>query len=418
MHDSEGRQVVAAFGAIHEQLARGEVGLGRSGPLATAASGFTSVRELIAGKLMRIVLATVVSLLSLLATIPARAQPATNVDPPGLRVLNLNVGSIYPTDTGTGWATTDLERAERIAYRIWSTVMPDNKPLYDVLILQEVFKQDVKIKLVFMLLPGFQHIVGKVGSASLVQDSGLMIFSRYRFETIANLVPSIPFVPPSVNACVEPESLSWMFNQPGSEDDVVAFVDLANYIEDVMEPPFIGDLLSCASAPETGYAFGDCHADKGVVHVQVINPTDQQRYYIFGTHLQSNYADANNDAPGEGPADDWREYNTIRKNQLTVLRRMIRDCVPEETGGGANIIVGGDFNINGYLKYPALTGTGLGGGTFYDNPSGIEDEKVEVDVSEQGRNNNRAEWNFALARIPINPTICSRLTSGMHGPTT
>lgn len=80
----------------------------------------------------------------------------------------------------------------------------------------------------------------------------------------------------------------------------------------------------------------DCLSEKGVIYARIIKKSHgrQQRFHIFGTHLNAFY--------GDNPKK-LKEYQEIQKKQLGQLAIFIRR---QQIPAGEPVIIAGDFNID------------------------------------------------------------------------
>jgi hypothetical protein len=338
---------------------------------------------------LHLLLLLLVAATQLVAT-PAAAEP-------GLRVLSYNLQMLPGTDEQYGGTSGDEDRAEKIAQRILAAVDPAGVPLYDVLIFQEVFDdtdngeiggvtgaRDILIRHLSKLYPNYIYKLYHPDSGLTDNDSGLMIFSRFPFQDIPNVGTAVCDV--------------WSRNvrNPGGNDNgrQAAFLEYETYISDVLDSD-----RECRNDPNSFRGMvGDCSADKGVFYVRLLNPADSRVYHVLGTHLQSSYSDAETDIKddpgtaqneGEPVGGDWREYNTIRKNQLQTVSDLADSCIGTNFAI-QNVIIAGDFNIDGDLKEPHVTP--------YAELFGDGDEEYPI-AEGSARTENRSEWEYHFSHI-------------------
>lgn len=165
----------------------------------------------------------------------------------------------------------------------------------DVVALNEVFDEDARQRLIDELGITYPHRVEYVNSGPDLEDSGLMLFSKFPFGSLAN--PAAVFRDGTVRGTT----------------DQVAFVEY--------------DWTNCAHT--------DCLASKGAAFVKIMNPRPGRTipaWDVVLTHMQAAYE-----------ADD--EYGDVRKEQFSNIQDMIR----EATRGGepTPLFILGDLNIEG-----------------------------------------------------------------------
>ena len=167
----------------------------------------------------------------------------------------------------------------------------------DVISLNEVFDDDAKSILVDKLKFKYPYYIRKFNKGSALEDSGLMIFSRFPLQKLPHQPSSWPTSNPNA-----PE-LKYFANAEGSS----SYTAFALY--------------------ET--CFGpDCHADKGaaVVHIK---PDGKTSYYVVVTHFQADSG-----------------YHHVRQAQMndiaSMLTAVIGESLPDE-----NVVIAGDLNIMG-----------------------------------------------------------------------
>ena len=134
-----------------------------------------------------------------------------------------------------------------------------NKSDYDIVVLNEVFDEDSRDAFESRLKSRFPSYVYKIENGSM-EDSGLMLFSRFPFE---------PLPPPQG---------TW----PAGADaaDVEAYKDGADWNS------AIGILYDdCVEE--------DCMADKSVGFVRIKNPAGHRVYNVAFTHTQASYGEGN-----------------------------------------------------------------------------------------------------------------------------
>jgi endonuclease/exonuclease/phosphatase family metal-dependent hydrolase len=194
----------------------------------------------------------------------------------------------------------DEERAADIASAICSSAFD-----YDIIALNEVWEESLKEILVDGLTGSgcakpfdyYEDYVNSIQSATLPEDSGLMIFSRLEFDYLVPpfLLPPRPF---------------WLATTTASTLEYGAFV------------PY---LWNCANI--------DCLAAKGAALVRVSDPSLPRDVYVAFTHLQ---------------ADD---EESTREDQMDVIDQLLSPLTASELEEDVVVLMG-DLNIKGNNKGP------------------------------------------------------------------
>jgi hypothetical protein len=184
----------------------------------------------------------------------------------------------------------DDDVAYREAGPIAAEILRQN---FDVVALNEVFDEDARDRLVTDLSGIYTHRVEYINSGPDLEDSGLMLFSKFPIGNLAN--PDAVFRDGTVHATT----------------DQVAFVeynDAANF-----------DQLS----------------SKGAAFVKILNPRPNAQiraWDVVFTHMQAAY-----------DADD--EYSDVRKEQFDDIQELVRRAT--EGGEKTPLFILGDLNIEG-----------------------------------------------------------------------
>jgi hypothetical protein len=164
---------------------------------------------------------------------------------------------------------------------------------FDVIAFNEVFDEDARQRLVHLLRPEFPHSIAYISSGPDLEDSGLMLFSKFPFDNLQN--PNAVFTDGTVRGTT----------------DQVAFVEF-------------GDC--------SGF---DCLASKGAAFVRIRNtrPNAQfSTYDVVFTHMQAAY-----------DSDD--EHAGVRKEQFRAIQSLVRHATGDNQTGPLFIL--GDVNIEG-----------------------------------------------------------------------
>jgi hypothetical protein len=262
------------------------------------------------------------------------------VPPPAGRSLRIGFYNVQmlpwtPSDDTTTGCCEDIEnRAGRLGERIAASD-------YDVIALCEVFKDDDKRRLVAALRPIYPHFIDRLNGTKSVDfaipvsecidfdigpfarelgfpidetsaedtviqgtftdDSGLMLFSKFPFESMpAELARPHALIPTGDNLSAESDGADW---------HDVAFTTFQ-------------DCQSC-----------DCLANKGAGLVRIRNPNSGRIFNVVFTHLNTDSATA------------------VRNNQLTQVRDMLTTVLGDRLTT-EYVFMLGDLNINGDLASP------------------------------------------------------------------
>ncbi len=176
---------------------------------------------------------------------------------------------------------------------------------YDLIVLNEIFEEGARRDIVARLASHFPYYVEYLGSSKpFRQDSGLMLFSRLPFEPLPR---PTRLQTTGARASVDGGNTAWT---------EVAFLEFD----------------ACADV--------DCLAGKGVGYVRV--QLGGRPLNVFFTHMQASYR-----------RDDVRERLRkirVRGRQLAQVSRLIRAVLGQRRAGSENVVVLGDFNVEGRLE--------------------------------------------------------------------
>jgi hypothetical protein len=243
-----------------------------------------------------------------------------------VRIGTFNV-QFLPSTFNTMPAGDDVSRAQRIADRI---SLAD----YDIIALNEVFDEDSREVFVNTLKAEYPYFVAYIGDdAVIVEDSGLMLFSRFPFEAL-----------PDATHKVDPDNL--VAEAAGAVFEDVAFIEYD---------------ASMGSDDWSG---------KGAAFVRIRNPGTQQVYNVAFTHMQASYPEEEIELQENPPIvngfplydlgyQQWLETFEVRKAQLDDVFRVVRDSVGAAFDDELALVIG-DLNIDGDLRDPDL-GEGVQG---------------------------------------------------------
>jgi len=215
--------------------------------------------------------------------------------------------------------TTTTRRAAHVAKRILAAD-------YDFIALNEVFDEDTRETLVRDLAAAYPHRVEKLASASL-EDSGLMLFSRFPFIDLADPRFRVcePFLPGSSNCRPRfPDP----FSCQGTDCPRVAYLEYEACDEGGV-PPFELD---------------DCDADKGIAFVRLQNPRTGHIYNVGFTHTQASYQFPADEEDGE----DEEEHQATRRTQIQTAIDVVTTSAGQAVG--EEVLLIGDLNIDGNLN--------------------------------------------------------------------
>lgn len=197
----------------------------------------------------------------------------------------------------------DVKRSARIAKRIIAGG-------YDIVVLNEIFDEEARETFLQQLSFAYPHYVAYLAGPGLdLEDSGLMLFSRFPFE-------ALPVATHRANP------LTFIASSNGAFWPEVAFIEY-------------GD----SAGPDGIVA-------KGVGFVRVRVPTTNRALNLAFTHMQASYDD--------DEFADWQEKLEIRSHQLGDVRNIIVGSLTTAQLQTEDILLLGDLNIDGDLADPNL----------------------------------------------------------------
>lgn len=276
---------------------------------------------------------------------------------------------------------------------------------YDIVVLNEAF-DDTYQDAIFDALHGetsdgrFPYVIKKLdasgwlGGWNAYNDSGLMLFSKWPFDTRRGDEAGCSDVDSNIDvigAQYETVPISTGRGGLGSFQRSISAVGFR---------PFDG------GEAEEG---DDALVNKGVGFARVVAPTGF-RYDIFFSHLQASY--------GSDRWDQWRDDRVqARRLQLEIAQNYM-SCL-HDIGGAKALVLAGDLNVNGDVSNPYFDPDNhnqVGGDcsiypTAYCGELDLDptDECVPVTSSSvrvcrhekvlrEQRNNNRSEWDYFFNR--------------------
>jgi hypothetical protein len=195
----------------------------------------------------------------------------------------------------------------------------------EVMIFNEVFDESAKDVLVNLLSPTFPHYVRVFKDSPGLEDSGLMLFSRYPFASLPNTTYQSP-----VDATT----------------DQVAFIPYSECEDD------------------------DCLSDKGIGLVRIENPYTGMVYTVTFTHMQADYTHPT-------------QYETVRRKQMDTVIQILEGTLGTFWNSSGPVILAGDLNVanatGAVWSLPAQT-TISGTGEWLMLSEGLWREKELVDA--------------------------------------
>ncbi len=235
-----------------------------------------------------------------------------------IRLLTYNVRMIPET-----WDDfcCDISNEKRAEY-IGDLIRADD---YDIVVLNEVFDEDSKDAFEDRLSGVFPYYVRKIDMAGYIEDSGLMLFSRFPFEPLPNSQWPLEFPPFMATPLIEAYS-----------DGQIAW-----------------DRVAALIYPDSSCSDFDCQSSKGVGYVRVRNPETGHTMNILFSHTQASYGDGDCKAEVDGRAD-----------QFAIAQKLIEVML------GANVTAQpvffmGDLNVDGDQQD---WGHGTNFGYLHDEP--------------------------------------------------
>ena len=267
-------------------------------------------------------------LLVVLTLIPAFAgaycqNPSTGA---GLKLLTYNVAMV-----DTGFATNqDLFGMgdDTRTLKIVNGILRDDA---DVVVINEAFNEEGMDKFVQLLkgkYPSYVRFVDEPHSSD--SDSGLMLFSKFKFDTV-----------PCEKGCVDGPSLL--------NCDLVCG-RYETYVEAYNEgKPW--DHYNARLLETNG---SDAWANKAVALMRIINECDNNTTFtVVFTHVQASYKDGDNADLHEDFVDRQENFDTIKE---LITRSLTPELLSRE-----RVFVLGDLNVNGNLLSAEKVADGAGG---------------------------------------------------------
>jgi endonuclease/exonuclease/phosphatase family metal-dependent hydrolase len=191
---------------------------------------------------------------------------------------------------------------------------------YDIIVLNEVFDEDSKDGFVSRLAGIFPHYVRKIDKPTDMEDSGLMLFSRFPFEPLPNPDWMLSFDPLVATPFIEAYS-----------NGQIAWANVAAIVYPT----------------ETCYDY-DCDSAKGVGLVRVRNPETNHIMNVAFSHTQASY--------GGG---DCRTEVDGRAMQFDLAQQLL-EVVLGNRVATEPVFMLGDLNVNGDQKYCWNSGSDFG----------------------------------------------------------
>jgi len=182
----------------------------------------------------------------------------------------------------------------------------------DVIALNEVFDEDARPVLIQYLSPWYPHYIEKIDNSGDLEDSGLMIFSRYPFTDLPT-----PVSPP-------PVLISGGINK-------IHLVKAENQGQ-----PFD---LGFVRFPAV-FGTSDAVANKGAGLVRIVVPHIGKPVNVVFTHMQASYDDPKDEEDG---AD-------CRAKQLAQIEGLLFKSLGGQRIAKEEVYILGDLNIDGNLN--------------------------------------------------------------------
>jgi endonuclease/exonuclease/phosphatase family metal-dependent hydrolase len=206
---------------------------------------------------------------------------------------------------------------------------------YDVVALNEVFDEDMRKIYAQGLKNAFPHHILKISGDGTFpnEDSGLMLFSRWKFLPLPN--PTYASIPaPS----------EWLYSGGWAEG-----LPLNGVICQA------SDCSRVAAIEFDDCEEDDCWAEKGAAMVRLENPETGDVANVVVTHLQASYPPGTYPSELEAVSDAQEEFLT-RREQLEDIAFMIYGTVGvPNLSNSEPIFILGDLNVDGDLTNWMLT---------------------------------------------------------------
>ncbi len=278
--------------------------------------------------------------------------------------------------------STELAGCEDFGCKAREFAKKIKKSNYDVLMLNETFEEDdFRDTIVDELYDGgngpFPYVARKLytdtGMTDFRQDSGLMLFSRWPFDT-------------------RDEQDADCF---GGASTVSVLGEGTYALEEGLLSPLLGPQLTAAVYfREFGNGVGaDQFASKGVGYARVVTPYGK-KMSVFFTHLQAHDQAVDNylwDALGL--MDEWsnpRKYGytePVRNAQVESINDAIQCIYANRDPDDELFVLGGDLNVNGDLSNPVAQGS------IEDRFLHFLDPSIEFDPAWSEPTETRNEWD-------------------------
>jgi hypothetical protein len=231
-----------------------------------------------------------------------------------LRVLTYNVSfsTLTPTefwvDPTWAYALDDDVRASAIAEKIKA-----HDP--DVFALTEAFDNDIKDKFVQLFKNTYPNYVYMIDDEwdSLLNDSGLMLFSKYPFLRFKGNQGELP-------TTAETDGRAWVWVEGEEKDDDEAFVRRIIFEQRVSS---------------------DHWAEKGAGLIRFMQGCSDPHFdvSVVFSHTQAGYVDE--------PLEDFREQMWARRANLMGIKWLLEDSLSTDQLQKDWVLVMGDLNTNG-----------------------------------------------------------------------
>jgi hypothetical protein len=186
---------------------------------------------------------------------------------------------------------------------------------YDIVVLNEVFDEDSRTAFEDRLSGTFPYYVLKIDKPTDMEDSGLMLFSRFPFEPLPN-----------------PD---WMFSFPLLASPFIqAYSDGADAWEKVAAIVYPSE--SCDDY--------DCDSAKGVGLVRVRNPQTGHIMNVAFSHTQASYGDGDCEAEVDG-----------RSMQFALVQELLKVVLGNNRLNAEPVFLLGDLNLDGDQDFAHIT---------------------------------------------------------------
>lgn len=181
---------------------------------------------------------------------------------------------------------------------------------YDIVVLNEVFDEDSRTVFEDRLSGVFPYYVRKIDKPTDMEDSGLMLFSRFPFQPLPN-----------------PD---WMFSFP---------LLASPFIEAYSDGDDAWNLVAAIVYPAESCDDYDCDSAKGVGLVRVRNPETGHIMNVAFSHTQASYGDGDCEAEVDG-----------RTMQFALVEQLLKVVLGDKVDQEAVFLLG-DLNVDGVQMY-------------------------------------------------------------------